>query len=231
MRDKQSLHKSISTTNTSRIWTIVLLIIFYASPAFESRVSAGVIVTFQESGGNVTATANGTLNLTSLTFTGTVAEYSYVEPIGPEIGVGPAVFPTTIANDAYIGNTISPPFGPGLPGASLATSGTGSEFGESTRQISVPIGYTSGSQLAGTATWTGQTFASLGLTPGTYTSTWGTGPTADFFTVIVGGQAVPEPPSLWLALIGSVGIFAHWQFGRRKTQKRQGPEGSHGAAE
>lgn len=70
MRNKQSLHKTISTTNTSRIWTFVLLITFFASPALESSVSAGVILNITESGGNVTAAASGTLDFTDLSVFG-----------------------------------------------------------------------------------------------------------------------------------------------------------------
>ena len=60
-----------------------------------------------------------------------------------------------------------------------------------------------------------------GLNPGTYMYTWGSGPTADSLTVdVVSSQSVPEPASLWMALIGGVAIFAHSRIGRRKTRKR-----------
>ena len=124
----------------------------------------------------------------------------------------------------------------GSGAATDANTGTGDliSLNGSLHDLGVPVGYASGSPLpVSTAIWDGASIASLGLTPGTYNYTWGTGSTADFFTVnVISQAAVPEPASLWLVLIGSVGIFAaHRQFGRRKTQKRQGPEGSHGAAE
>jgi hypothetical protein len=46
----------------------------------------------------------------------------------------------------------------------------------------------SGTQLKNTATYTGQTISSLGLTPGTYTWTWGTGAHADSFVLVIHPQ-------------------------------------------
>jgi PEP-CTERM motif len=65
----------------------------------------------------------------------------------------------------------------------------------------VPVGYTSGASLSDTATYAGQTFASIGAIPGTYVWTWGTGVHADSFTVNIKAAAVPEPASI--ALLGT----------------------------
>ena len=67
----------------------------------------------------------------------------------------------------------------------------------------VPTGYVSGASLGtSTDTWSGATFASLGVAPGTYTWTWGTGADADSFTLQIGAAAVPEPASLTLTALG-----------------------------
>jgi hypothetical protein len=50
----------------------------------------------------------------------------------------------------------------------------------------------------------GQTLASLGLTPGTYVYTWGTGVDADSLTVNV--EAVPEPAIWAMMLLGFAGF-------------------------
>ena len=76
----------------------------------------------------------------------------------------------------------------------------------------MPQYYVSGSVLSASDTWSGQTFASLGLTPGTYTWTWGSGADADFFTMNIEGSAVPEPSSLLLA-----------SSGLRASPSRRGP--------
>jgi MYXO-CTERM domain-containing protein len=85
--------------------------------------------------------------------------------------------------------------------------------------VFVPAGYVSGGLLSGTATFAGQTLASLGATLGTYTWTWGSGATADSMTLKVGTvTAVPEPSAYALALAG-LGVLGFW--GRRqKAQKR-----------
>ena len=75
-------------------------------------------------------------------------------------------------------------------------------FISGTYLLLVPLGYVSGTPLSATDTYANQTFSSLGLTPGTYTTTWGTGAHADFLTVQVGPAAVPEPSALVTAGLG-----------------------------
>ncbi len=95
-----------------------------------------------------------------------------------------------------------------------ASFGTGNIFGAFSTGVIVPSGYVSKSSLSGTSTYTGQTFATLGLTQGSYTWTWGSGPTADSLTVNIG--AVPEP-SETLAVAGLVclGVAAMRRWQRR----------------
>ena len=51
---------------------------------------------------------------------------------------------------------------------------------ECVRVLIVPRGYVSGTFLSNSATWSGKTFATLGVTPGTYVWTWGTGANQNF---------------------------------------------------
>jgi hypothetical protein len=59
----------------------------------------------------------------------------------------------------------------------------------------VPTGYVSGAALSNTSTYDNATFASLGVTPGAYVWTWGSGAHIDSFTLVIGA---PEPSGVLL---------------------------------
>jgi hypothetical protein len=69
-----------------------------------------------------------------------------------------------------------------------------------------PTGYVSGNALSGTSTWDSTTIDGLGLTPGSYTVTWGTGSNADSITVNVGPAPAPEPGTLCLLGAGAAAL-------------------------
>jgi hypothetical protein len=71
----------------------------------------------------------------------------------------------------------------------------------------VPHGYVSGSSLSDSATYNNATFNSLGVTPGTYVWTWGTGPDQKF-TLDAVAPAVPDTGStLGLLSLALTGVF------------------------
>ena len=73
----------------------------------------------------------------------------------------------------------------------------------------VPEGYVSGNPLSDTSTYDNQTFASLGVTPGKYEWTWGTGSNQNFTLDIEAlGAGVPEPSSVVLFALGLVMLLA-----------------------
>ena len=78
----------------------------------------------------------------------------------------------------------------------------------------VPLGYTSGSSISGSAVFTNQTFSSLGLTPGSYTYTLPN----DTVTVniVAPAPAVPEPSSVASMGVGSLGLLGLLVAARRK---------------
>lgn len=176
---------------------------------------AGYIVTLVQEGPNVVATGSGTIDLAGLSFRTSTSESAIIIPALANIVVGPVSLEPV---DLYTGFTGPMDFG--SSGGTSANSGSGdivgiSGFGNS---VIVPVGYVSGEPLGTSiATWDNATFASLGVTPGSYVWNWGSGPSADSLTLDVGPAAVPEPSSLALLALplGLVTLLAAWS--RRAT--------------
>jgi hypothetical protein len=169
---------------------------------------AGYVVTLTQEGGDVVATGMGPIDLTGLSFLGTSGSLTGVFPLGAEILSGEA---GTL--DLYRGIT-----GPGSFGSGrfvFASSGSGDFVGilGDAGQLVVPSGYVSDSPLSDTATYAGQTFATLGVTPGKYEWTWGTGANQNFTLDI--GAPVPEPSAWALLLTGFAGLGALMRSRRR----------------
>jgi len=176
-----------------------------------NRAGASVIIDIKQVGSNVVATGSGTLNLTDLILDGSIGNSGAMRPSEPGIIEGPPSSSTILW--FYLGITGPSSFGSG--GGIFASSGSGDTFGLSVNisgALVVPEHYVSGSSLAGTDTYSGQTFSSLGLTPGKYTWTWGTGVNADSLTVDV----VPEPCTLTLAGIAAASGLGYFGWRRRK---------------
>ena len=71
----------------------------------------------------------------------------------------------------------------------------------------MPAGYHSGDALSDAMTFDKATFTSLGVTPGTYKWTWGSGADADSFTLdIVAPSAIPEASTWAMMLVGFAGL-------------------------
>ena len=180
------------------VWQITLIVCI-------PNAKGAVTIAAVEAGGNVVFSGSGTLNLSDL--------YHYIGG-GSVPGINPATesVPVLVLGasgnnvDEYgLGNISFPaPFGTG--GHIPASIGAGDVFGTTVSLeepgqavIWVPSGYVSGSWLSGSITFTGETFATLGLIPGVYTWSWGYGENADSMTLVI-----PEPSIGLLALLGLV---------------------------
>lgn len=153
---------------------------------------AAYTINVTEVGGNVVASGSGSINTAAL-------------PLFPS-----ATRPLVRSGNAllYIGGTahLDTPMSLSAPGsiagptsfgatlinteADVVSGGLVGIIGSASR-LFVPPAYVSQSPMTSSATWNGATFASLNLLPGTYTWTWGAGPTADSFTVQIGPPPAP----------------------------------------
>ncbi|MAS94017.1 MAG: hypothetical protein CMO55_12550 [Verrucomicrobiales bacterium] len=182
---------------SSRYYSRLLLAILF-SPLLPAA-NAGVTVTVQETINGVSISASGSLNLSGLTReTNVFYAEPRIRPLEPDFTLGPASEMVEDVGDTYRvsdGDSIITPgtFGTGAP--TTATSGTGSVFGLSLgvnpKLIQVPDDYTSGSPIIATARFDGATIASLGMTPGTYVWSWGSGGTAESITMYIGQSPPP----------------------------------------
>lgn len=156
------------------------VVIFVAASA-----QAEVTLTVQPDGTNgILISGGGSINTTALTqvpygsgVNGFLSAPDATAAVGPNV---PA--------DAYTG--IAGPTSFNTSGNMLGGPGIGSSFGVSGafNALFLPQGYTSGTVLSGITEITGENLAQAGLTAGTsFTYNWGSGSTADSFTVLVSG--------------------------------------------
>jgi hypothetical protein len=176
------------------------------------QAEAAYTLTIQESMTGVTATGAGSINFDALDPYGDELDSSLIAASGGAVIIGPA----TPTDDTYYSGIAGPAatFGPGdeffADGGNGAIVGLGTFLATSGGVVAVPQGYVSGAPLGTTtATWANATITSLGLTPGSYTWTWGSGATADTFTLDIvsgGAPAAPEPGVWAMMILGFAGI-------------------------
>jgi hypothetical protein len=151
------------------------------------------IVNAVKTGGDVVFTGEGSLNLEAWTLQDESSpDFAFIQPvqfivIGPSASVNSTKFGTPIN---FVGPTNF-----GLPLTSFPDSGTGDIVGLffNGPSLSVPVDYESGESLSSSTTYNGKTFLTLGMTPGSYTWSWGSGGTADSYTLnVIGVTAVQE---------------------------------------
>jgi hypothetical protein len=142
---------------------------------------AGYTVTLQEVGPNVVATGSGAIDLTGLTFITSGNDNPGIDPELGLIGTGAAS-----RVDTYQGFTGPTSFGSGRGSSPNTTSGDFVSMSGDGQQLFVPHHYVSGAALSDSMTFNNATLATLGVTPGTYVWTSGTGANQNFTLVIPG---------------------------------------------
>jgi hypothetical protein len=174
------------------------------------------IVTLQEVGSNVVATGSGNLDTTGLTFVNSFTTFAQIIPNESLIVTGPAA--STGMNEFFGTFTGPTSFGTGF--FLTASSGSGNVAGlyDLESHLFVPTGYVSDTALSNTSTWNSATFASLGLTTGTYVWTWGNGADQRFTLQVGSVSNVPLPGALPLF---ATGLGALALLGSRRKKKVQ----------
>ena len=148
-------------------------------------------ITMEQVGSNVVANGSGAINLTGLTFDGSGsggAADVFASSGGISIGA-------TVDTTLYNGFTGPTSFGSG--GVHFANTSSGDfvtifASGFFFQDISLPRTYVSNAALSDSMTFNSATFATLGVIPGTYTWTWGTGLPNQNFTLVIGRATVPD---------------------------------------
>ena len=187
-----------------------LLVAFAGSAKLQA---VDLIFTAQQVGADVVTSASGFVNTSALTIAGGAnggGRFFGSIGDGSVFQVGPSG-----SYDNWSGLTGSKVFG--TSSQYFANNTTGANAGISTFgtiYLLLPVSYTSGSSISGTATYTGKTLADLGMTVGTYNWTWGSGATAGSAQLTI--SAVPEPSTYALATIatGAMAFLAR----RRKAR-------------
>jgi hypothetical protein len=150
---------------------------------------AAYAVTLEEVGTSVVATGGGTLDTNDLTLLTDFGAGARIQPNEAAIITGP------VTGSEFVYSRVGGPTNFGTGGLTNASSGSRDLVGidGGTSSLFVPENYVSGSLLSDSSTYANLTFSDLGVTPGTYLWTWGSGDHFDSFTLDIVASAVPAP--------------------------------------
>jgi hypothetical protein len=176
---------------------------------------AGFTVTLRQVGPDVVATGSGAIDLHGLQFSGSDTQDPAMNPVVEGVLGFAFIYtgPASSSVDFYSGGTGPRSFGE-FPFVEHASTGSGNMVGAGTDRferasIIVPKGYRSGSALSDSAIYSGQTFETLHVTPGTYVWKWGTEANQNF-TLQIG-------PATDISNITNISTRASVQTGQEVT--------------
>lgn len=175
--------------------------------ALSSSAQAALVITFTELSGNVNYLAAGGIDLAGMTRDSGTYFTAVTSAIAPVAGGFSNQTALDLEQLLYMGITGPTSYGSGGPMLASTSTGTAVYFSPNENSLWVSSTYVSGDPLPMSGSYTGKTFATLGLTPGIYTWNLGTGPRADTLSIIV----VPEPSAPLLGALGAVALL-----GRRR---------------
>jgi hypothetical protein len=171
---------------------------------------AEFVIDFEQVGSDVVASGSGSIDTAGLTFfssTTTSTSFGSLTANVANFSAGTISSPTII--DVYTGLSGPNDFGQisiqGQPTKASATSGSPFVMNGSAHSVALSDTYVSGSAFSNSSTFANNTFSSLGLKPGVYTYTFGSGPTSDSIVVEV-GSSVPEPATWAMMILGLLGV-------------------------
>ena len=193
------LKKSIGRS-PSRL-ALLLIALVFACLGLRQNAQAGYTVTLQEVGPDVIATGSGAIDLAGLTpnHLGFFVPTTLGSRISSHALISVVTGPTSGPVDVYLNPVSQVVLGIVGGVTTFANSGSGDLVGVFVvtddvvfhrRALAVPRGYVSGAFLSDSATYRGETLATLGVTPGTYVWRWGSGANQNFTLQI----PVPPPP-------------------------------------
>jgi hypothetical protein len=180
---------------TSLTWLTALALTVVAAPSAHAKY----VAIFTQEGPDVVETGSATLDTMDLTIVsrGTLTRPFVSGDTGAYVSGSRAD-----TGSSYIGLFDGPAkFGSGLLFQPTESAGDPVGFSASSGFVYVPDNYVSGAPLSETSTYVDATFASLGITPGTYVYSWGSGADADTLAIDI-GTTVPEPSAWAMILIG-----------------------------
>lgn len=211
----------ICSTNI-KVTTLASFAVFFMFPAHPAE--AAIIINATETISTVVFSYTGSINTSDLgSPVANVQFYSAVSAIRPfssAIGSGvdltnPPTNSLTVSSvDSYYNVDISGPFsfGTGNFAFTAFQSGDIFAFAQDQKFLGLPNEYVSGQAISGFVTFDISTFASLGVTPGTYVWTL---PNKETITLNAGASAVPEP----LTILGAVTATAFGAGFKRRLAK------------